>query len=102
MTEEVFLRKKDQYNAPITRPHHQDGEPGYTPLQRFLHKRITQEKVEMLGFLDWTRIGQLLNDYLRSPENPQDGGLDRRARHLLMVAAYIILQERFRVPKFVF
>ncbi|KAF8964576.1 putative asparagine synthase [Flammula alnicola] len=104
ITEEIYLRKKDQYNAPITRPKQQGWGPGseYTPLQVFLSERITRDRVEVLGFLDWKNIKVLLIDYLRSPESPKDGGLDRKARHLLMVAAYIILQEKFSVPAVVF
>ncbi|KDR81295.1 hypothetical protein GALMADRAFT_222729 [Galerina marginata CBS 339.88] len=101
ITEEVYLRKKQQYNSPI--PQRTQNEGGnatkLTPLQVFLKERITADLVNALGFIDWISIKGLLDGYLQSPESPSDGDLDHRAKRLLTVASYIVLQAKFMVPK---
>ncbi|KDR72346.1 hypothetical protein GALMADRAFT_32536, partial [Galerina marginata CBS 339.88] len=58
ITEEVYLRKKQQYNSPI--PQRTQKERGHatklTPLQVFLKERITANLVNALGFMDWPSI----------------------------------------------
>ncbi|KAF8881167.1 putative asparagine synthase [Gymnopilus junonius] len=105
VTEEIYSRRKAQYNAPI--PHTKQngdasgmGKPPLTPLQVYLKERVTQERVDRLGFLNWGSIGALLDEYY--PETPKDGGLDRRARVLLSVSGYTVLQDKFNVPTAVF
>ncbi|KAJ7828764.1 putative asparagine synthase [Mycena olivaceomarginata] len=86
ITEEVYHRKKVHFNPPPS------GSPAH------LKARITQEKVEHLGFIGWSGIKDQLEEYLESPTFPPHGGLDPRARILMMVLSYIVLQERFHVP----
>ncbi|KAF7334920.1 Asparagine synthetase domain-containing protein [Mycena venus] len=96
ITEEVYHRKKVHFNPPPS------GSPAVPntllPLQKHLKARITQEKVEHLGFIGWSGIKDQLEEYLESPTFPPHGGLDPRARILMIVLSYIVLQERFHVP----
>ncbi|KAJ7577813.1 putative asparagine synthase [Mycena floridula] len=94
VTEEIYLRKKSQYNAPIARV----TNGSLTPLQRLLKERLTVETVGKLGWANWDCISGLLHQYLESPETPLDGGLDKRARVLLCIVSFVILQDRFKVP----
>ncbi|KAF8970150.1 putative asparagine synthase [Flammula alnicola] len=104
ITEEICLRKKSQYNVPISRPTQNGDIAGneLSPLQVFLKERVTKEKVDALGFMNWENIKALLNDYVQSPECPMDGGLDKRARVLLCVVSFTVLQARFNVPAAIF
>jgi asparagine synthase (glutamine-hydrolysing) len=101
VTEELYKRKKSQYNVPIAAPViSSSSEKVYTPLQTMIKERVTQDAVEQLGWADWTFIGGLLENYLGSPpDTPLDGGLDKRARVLLCILSFIILQQRFSIPK---
>ncbi|KAJ7580835.1 putative asparagine synthase [Mycena floridula] len=94
ITDEIYQRKKSQYNVPIARPNNAI----LTPLQLLLKERLTVEIVEKLGWANWEYIGGLLEQYLSEPESPVDGGLDKRARILLCVLSFVILQDKFRVP----
>ncbi|KAJ7271815.1 hypothetical protein C8J57DRAFT_1064958 [Mycena rebaudengoi] len=95
ITEEVYYRKKVHFNPPPSGP---PAVPNtLLPLQKHLKARITQEKVEHLGFIGWSGIKDQLEEYLESPTFPPHGGLDPRARILMMVLSYIVLQERFHV-----
>ncbi|KAF8178136.1 putative asparagine synthase [Mycena galopus ATCC 62051] len=101
VTEEIYARKKSQYNVPISRPttNGVNGARHLTPLQELLKQRITFDAVDNLGWANWDYIGSLLDDYMDSPVCPVDGGLDKRARILLCVLSFIILQARFAIPK---
>jgi asparagine synthase (glutamine-hydrolysing) len=102
VTEELYKRKKVQYNAPIAAPaaSSSSSERVYTPLQTMIKERVTKEAVEQLGFADWKFIEAVLKDYLGSlPDTPIDGGLDKRASALLAILSFIILQKMFAVPK---
>ena len=105
VTDEIFQRRKAQYNAPIP-PTKMNGDASgvkpLTPLQAYLKERVTEERVNKLGFLDWGNIDALLADYIRDPQTPKDGGLDKRARVLLSISSYTVLQEKFKVPTAVF
>jgi asparagine synthase (glutamine-hydrolysing) len=70
------------------------------PLQAHLKARITQANVEKLGFLDWAPVRDLLDAFLTEPTFPAQGGIDARARVLLAVLTYVVLQERFGVPAY--
>ncbi|KAJ7595204.1 putative asparagine synthase [Mycena floridula] len=94
VTQEIYQRKKFQYNAVIARA--TDG--SLTPLERLLKERLTVDTVTKLGWANWDYIGGLLHQYLASPETPADGGLDKRARILLCIVSFVILQDRFNVP----
>ncbi|KAI3615608.1 asparagine synthase [Moniliophthora roreri] len=105
VTPEIYNRIKTQYNAPIARPVREsesDTKPSLSPLQAMLKAKLTKESVEKLGWADWNYIEATLQGYLDSPVYPADGGLDKRARKLLTIASFLILQERFNVPKATF
>ncbi|KAJ6573549.1 putative asparagine synthase [Mycena vulgaris] len=95
VTEEIYTRRKIPFNPPPS-PHR--AASGLVPLQIHLRKRITQANVEHLGLFDWPYINDLLAGYLDSPEFPAQGAIDQRARMLMAVLSFIVLQERFRVP----
>ncbi|KAJ6541460.1 putative asparagine synthase [Mycena capillaripes] len=99
VTEEVFQRKKIPFNAPILRTATTDSAEG--PLQAMLKKRITQANVDALGLFDWAFVQGVLEHYLKTPEFPPDGGVDGKAQLLMYVLSFIIIQERFNVPKWV-
>ncbi|KAF8170513.1 putative asparagine synthase [Mycena galopus ATCC 62051] len=98
VTQELYLRKKVPFNPPPS------GPPAVLsdllPLQKHLKARITQASVEKLGFFDWPFVRDQLADYLESPTFPPQGGIDLRARGLMTVLSYIVLQERFCVPSY--
>jgi asparagine synthase (glutamine-hydrolysing) len=110
ITEEIYLRKKSQYNAPISRPTPptpsingvlgDSSLPELTPLQRLLKGRLTPETVGRLGWANWDYVRGLLDGYLEAPETPDDGGLDKRARCMLLMLSFVVLQERFGVPRY--
>ena len=93
VTDEIYRRTKAQYNVPFAR-----SSTPISPVQRFLANKITEENIAKLGWANWEYINGLLNSYLKSPEYPRDGGLDKRVRGLLGMASFVILQERFNVP----
>ena len=100
VTEEVYLRKKVPFNPPPSGPPKVDSDQ--LPLQKHLKARITQANVERLGFLNWPLIRDLLADFLESRTFPAQGQIDSRARVLMAVLSYIVLQERFHVPAYRF
>ncbi|KAL0570486.1 hypothetical protein V5O48_011474 [Marasmius crinis-equi] len=95
VTDEIFSRAKSQYNAPIAKP--SKASP-LTPLQIYLKGKLTEDSVKKLGWASWEYVGGLLKGYLEDPQCPTDGGIDRRARALLCMSSFVILQERFDVP----
>ncbi|KAJ7239167.1 putative asparagine synthase [Mycena haematopus] len=98
VTEEIYLRKKIAFNPPPSGPAAVPSD--LLPLQAHLKARITQASVEQMGFVDWPFIRDLLADYLESPKFMPHGNIDPRARVLMTVLSYIVLQERFRVPSY--
>ncbi|KAF7358007.1 Asparagine synthetase domain-containing protein [Mycena venus] len=100
VTEEVYLRKKVPFNPPPSGP--PDVASDQLPLQKHLKTRITQANVERLGFINWPFIRDLLADFLESRTFPAHGQIDTRARVLMAVLSYIVLQERFHVPTYKF
>ncbi|KAF8205847.1 putative asparagine synthase [Mycena galopus ATCC 62051] len=99
VTEEVYLRKKVAFNPPPSR-RPAVASKQLLPLQALLKKRITQASVERLGFIEWPFAKDLLADYLQEPTFPPGGNIDGRARILMTVLSYIVLQERFIVPSY--
>ncbi|KAL0566412.1 hypothetical protein V5O48_015604 [Marasmius crinis-equi] len=95
VTDEVYRRKKAQYNVPLSVP----TSSSLSPLQRLLKTRLTEENIAKLGWLNWEYISGLLDAYIKAPECPLDGGLDKRARVLLFILSFVVLQERFQVPR---
>jgi asparagine synthase (glutamine-hydrolysing) len=100
VTEEVYLRKKVQFNPPPSGP--PDVASDQLPLQKHLKARITQANVERLGFINWPFIRDLLADFLETRIFLAQGQIDSRARILMAVLSYIVLQERFHVPTYKF
>jgi asparagine synthase (glutamine-hydrolysing) len=98
VTEEIYRRKKAAYNPP-PRP---AAAVGLGPLQLHLSQRVTQSSVERLGIFHWPYIRDTLKDYKESPSFYANGAIDERARILLGVLSFIVLQERFNVPTFRF
>ncbi|KAJ7045941.1 putative asparagine synthase [Mycena alexandri] len=98
VTEEIYKIKKSMYNSPIPRPT-SVLEGRSTPLQTLLAKRITQEAVEKVGFLRWETVKATLVEFLERPDSPTDGGLDPNGRRLLFVLSFIVLQEKFHIPR---
>ncbi|KAJ6494963.1 putative asparagine synthase [Mycena vulgaris] len=98
VTEEIANIKKSMYNSPIPRPT-STLEGVSTPLQTHLAARITQEAVEKIGFLRWETVEATLHEFLQRPDSPTDGGLDPNARRLLFVLSFIVLQEKFGIPR---
>ncbi|KAJ7457877.1 putative asparagine synthase [Mycena latifolia] len=93
VTDEIYTRKKMPFSPPPRR-----AASGPVPLQVHLRKRITQASVERLGLFDWPHIKDILAEYLESPTFPAHGAIDERARMLMAVLSFIVLQERFHVP----
>ncbi|KAJ7121253.1 putative asparagine synthase [Mycena crocata] len=98
VTTEIANIKKSMYNSPIPRPT-STLEGALTPLQSHLSARITEEAIEKLGFIRWEAVQATLTEFLERPDSPADGGLDPNARRLLFVLSFIVLQERFHVPR---
>ncbi|KAJ6594833.1 putative asparagine synthase [Mycena capillaripes] len=98
ISEEVYLRKKVSYNPPPSGPPAVASD--LLPLQKHFKARITQASVERLGFIDWSFIRDQLAEYLASPIFHSGGTFDARARMLMLVLSYIVLQERFHVPSY--
>ncbi|KAJ6487077.1 putative asparagine synthase [Mycena vitilis] len=97
VTEEVFQRKKIAFNAPVSR--NIEANSTDVPLPTMLKKRVTQSSVEALGLFNWEQIQGTLAHYLENPEFPADGGVDGKAQLLMYVLSFVILQERFSVPR---
>ncbi|KAJ6485876.1 putative asparagine synthase [Mycena sanguinolenta] len=94
VTEEMYLRKKVPFNPPPA----PKGSPNeLVPLQAHMKARITQENVEKLGFLSWPFVQTQLAAYLEAPMFLPQGIIDPRARVLMNVLSYIVLQEQFKV-----
>ncbi|KAJ7689616.1 putative asparagine synthase [Mycena rosella] len=98
VTEEIYRRKKIQYNPPPAQAPKVASD--LVPLQKHLNARLTQASVERLGFIDWQFVRDQLAEYLESPIFPANGAMDPRASMLLRILSYIVLQERFHVPSF--
>ncbi|KAL0062126.1 hypothetical protein AAF712_011053 [Marasmius tenuissimus] len=102
VTKEIYKNRKSQFNTPLPPPTlPADSEFALTPLQRLLKNRLTEETVENLGWANWGHICGILKEYLSGPPDyPADGGLDMRVRILLGILSFVVLQERFGVPKY--
>jgi asparagine synthase (glutamine-hydrolysing) len=104
LTAEVYNGIKSQYHAPLPRAKEQEGTVSdgtvrsLTALQKLLCTRVTEESVRRLGFIDWSYVGSILEEFTKAPKTPEDGGIDRNARLLLMVLSFVVLQEKFHIP----
>ncbi|KAF8205841.1 asparagine synthase-domain-containing protein [Mycena galopus ATCC 62051] len=97
VTDEMYLRKKAPFNPPPAP--RREGSTGLLPLQAHLKARVTQEKVERIGFVSWPFVEAQLGAYLEQPMYPAMGMIDPRARVLMTVLSYIVLQERFEISQ---
>ncbi|KAJ7070125.1 putative asparagine synthase [Mycena amicta] len=103
ITEEIYLRKKVPFNPPprpINAKQTFDSDSLLLPLQKHLKARITKQSVDKLGFLNWSFIREQLDGYVTAPKFIPHGGLDPRARLLMNVLGFIVLQEKFGVPTY--
>lgn len=86
LTDEVYNRRKHLYTAPATWP--VGG-----PLWRRFAKLVMRENVENLGFVSWTAVEPLLETAFGK------GGSHRAFRNLISVAAWVVLSQRFGIPR---
>ncbi|KAK7052635.1 asparagine synthetase domain-containing protein [Favolaschia claudopus] len=100
VTPEIYTRRKIPFNpAPANGPPAGSTDK-LVPLQRHLKARITQEAVEKLGFVSWPFVSEALKGYLENPNFVGQGGIDPRARILMTVLSFIVLQEKFAVETY--
>ncbi|KAM0207028.1 hypothetical protein ACHAPA_011855 [Fusarium lateritium] len=86
LTDEVYDRRKHLYTAPATWPI--GG-----PLHRRFSKLVTRDSVENLGFVSWEEVEPLLETAFG------DRGSHRAFRNLISVAAWVVLSQRFGIPR---
>lgn len=86
ITRELYKRKKHPYSAPTTWP--RDG-----PLHNLLADLLTEDNVNKLGFVDWEKVGGLVD---RAFGDNGDPGAMRKA---LVVAEWVVLSRRFGVRR---
>ncbi|KAJ7615984.1 putative asparagine synthase [Roridomyces roridus] len=96
ITNEIYKRRKIPFNPP-PKPSN-SNKNNLTPLQVHLRDRITQTTVERTGLFDWGYVEELLKGYLEDPVYPSHRAIDMRARKLMIVLSFVVLQERFNVP----
>jgi asparagine synthase (glutamine-hydrolysing) len=84
ITEELYLRRKHPYSAPVLWP--QDG-----PLHVLFKRLLTEENVKAVGFLDWPAVRDALDRAFGE-------GADQSAtRACIIVASFVTLSQRFGV-----
>ncbi|KAK9776188.1 putative Glutamine amidotransferase type-2 domain-containing protein [Seiridium cardinale] len=86
ITEELYLRRKHFYSAPVLWP--RDG-----PLHSLFKRLLTEEHVRALGFVDWPEIRKSLEQ-----------GFGEKAdlsatRKCIIVGSFVTLSKRFGVPR---
>ncbi|KAH8645677.1 hypothetical protein BX600DRAFT_484943 [Xylariales sp. PMI_506] len=86
ITEELYLRRKVPYMAPVRWP--RDG-----PLHKMMQRLITEENVEALGFVNWSYIRDALE---RGFGDDADGAA---LRTCLTIAAFVTISKRFGVAQ---
>ncbi|KAI4123940.1 MAG: hypothetical protein LQ338_005051 [Usnochroma carphineum] len=85
ISEELYARKKHPYSTP-------DLYPVGGPMHRLMHKLITKENVEALGFVDWERTEGLVERAFREQDQVA-------LRSAFGVAQWVVLGRRFGIPK---
>jgi len=85
ITKELYERKKHPYSAPT-------AWPAQGALHKLLGSIVTQENVEKLGFVDWTKCSQLV-------ERAFVGQDSLAMRYATVVAEWVILGKRFGVEQ---
>jgi asparagine synthase (glutamine-hydrolysing) len=86
LTDEVYNRRKHLYTAPALWPI--GG-----PLHKRFTKLVTRDSVENLGFVSWEAVEPLIQTAFG------DGGSYRAFRNLISVAAWVVLSQRFSIPR---
>ncbi|KAK0307900.1 hypothetical protein LTR01_005232 [Friedmanniomyces endolithicus] len=84
ITQELYERKKHPYSAPTRYP--RGG-----PLWRLMGGLLTRVKVEGLGFVEWEKVEGLVGEAFG------DEGSPKAMRLALVVAAWVVMAERFGV-----
>lgn len=85
VTEEIYNRRKKPFLGPNRFP--EDG-----PIHRVLKRLLTWENVDRLGFIEWDQVTVLLDKAFKEKDSPS-------FRTALLVAQFVILSQRFNVPK---
>ncbi|KAI1848433.1 hypothetical protein JX266_005739 [Neoarthrinium moseri] len=86
ITEELYLRRKHPYTAPVVWP--KGG-----PLHQLFTRLLTEENVDALGFVHWPTVEDSLEKGFG--ENADPGAL----RKCLIVGGWVTMKERFGIPR---
>lgn len=85
ITDEIYDRTKQPYLGPTRFA--EDG-----PLHQVVGRLLTRENVDALGFLNWDQVSSSLNAAFREKD-------PLALRSSLLVAQFVVLSQRFQVPK---
>ena len=85
ITDELYTRKKQPYLAPVK--YHVGG-----AIHSLLSKLVTQEKVDGLGFVDWS----VMEDMMAKAFGPDGDAF--AFKRCLNVAGWVVLSERLGIP----
>ncbi|KAL8795808.1 MAG: hypothetical protein Q9195_001688 [Heterodermia aff. obscurata] len=83
ITQELYERTKHPYSAPLKHP--VGG-----PLHQLMSRLVTRQNVEALGFLDWSKM----HDLVHKAFEEQEPGTLRKA---FLVAQFVVLSQRFGI-----
>lgn len=86
ITEELYLRRKHPYTAPVAWP--RDG-----PLHNMFKRLLTEDNVNALGFIHWPEIQESLE--MGFGESP----VPSATRKCISVGGFVVLSKRFNIPK---
>ncbi|KAK3649107.1 hypothetical protein LTR22_013077 [Elasticomyces elasticus] len=86
ITKELYERKKHPYSAPTRYP--RNG-----PLHKLMAGLVTENNVELLGFVEWQKVKGLVDEAFG------DDGSPKAMRLVLVVAEWIVLAQKFGVKK---
>ncbi|KAI0474500.1 asparagine synthase [Xylaria cf. heliscus] len=84
ITEEMYLRRKHPYTAPLLWP--KDG-----PMHQLFRRLLTKENVEAVGFLNWSRIENVVESAFG--ENADISAF----RSCLIIGSLVTISQRFGV-----
>ncbi|KAL0489540.1 asparagine synthase [Acrasis kona] len=85
ITDEIYSRAKHPYSAPVMWP-----EGG--PLHKLFEELLTKENVDQLGFLDWSKVKNYVDDAFLNKNF-------KSFRQCVIVAQWIVLGQRFGVKR---
>jgi asparagine synthase (glutamine-hydrolysing) len=86
ITEELYLRRKHPYTAPLAFP--KDG-----PMHNLFKKMLTEENIKALGFIQWPVIQDALERGVGKEADPL------ATRKCITVASFIALQKQFGIER---